>query len=217
MKLYYHPVSTYAQKAMIAFYEKNAAFTPEIVQMMDPKAKAEYKKIYPMGKIPLLVLDDGWMIPESSIIIEYLDENHLGGAKLIPEDKNQARQVRFWDRMCDQYLNVPCSAMFVETVMKPAHERNHAAVEDAKARLDVMYEALAKQLSGRTWIFGENFTMADCSAAPALFYLNGLHPFGRHAQIASYLDRLTARPSFAKVLQEAAPYLEAFQKGGKAA
>src|SRR5262245_40342691 len=105
MKLYYHPLSTYSQKTVMAFHEKEVSFTPEIINVFDPTAHAAYRAVNPLGKVPMLVLDDDWKIPESSIIIEYLDTHFSTGTRLIPEDKDLARQTRFRDRMADLYIN----------------------------------------------------------------------------------------------------------------
>lgn len=210
MKLYFHPLSTYSQKVLIAAYEKDVRFTPEIVNMMDPAAKAVYTKVYPLAKVPLLIRDDGWMIPESSIIIEFLDQ-HAPKPRLIPAEPDKARQVRFLDRMMDFYVNEPCGAIFFDA-LKPVDKRNAEAVAQARGRLDVMYDFLEKQLEGKTWLFGETFTMADCAAAPALNYLKQIHPFTSRPRILDYMKRLVSRPSFARVLTEAQPHLEAFMK-----
>lgn len=211
MKLYYHPLSSYSQKVLIALYEKGVKCTTEIVNMMDPAAKAAYAKIHPLAKIPLLIRDDGWLIPESSIIVEFLDQ-HTPKPRLIPEEPDKARQARLLDRMIDLYCTDPSATIFLDT-LKPVSQSDPAVVVQARARLDVMYDFLAKQLEGKTWLMGETFTMADCAAAPTLNYLQKLHPFAQRASIVAYLERLTARPSFARVLSEARPHMEAFMRG----
>jgi glutathione S-transferase len=211
MKLYHHPLSPYAQKVLIALYEKDVKFSSEIVNMMDPVAKAAYAKVYPLAKVPLIIRDDGWLIPESSIIVEFLDQ-HAPKPRLIPEEPDKARQVRFLDRMMDLYCTESSATIFMNG-LKPGDRRNPEAVTQAHSRLDVMYDFLAKRLEGKTWLFGESFTMADCAAAPALNYLQRMHPFTDRAPMVAYLARLTARPSFARVLAEARPHLEAFMRG----
>lgn len=210
MKLYYHPLSTYAQKTLIAFHEKGVSFQPEIVELMNPEAKAAYEKIYPMGKVPLLILDDGWMIPESSIIIEYLDTHFSSGSCLIPENKEDARRVRFLDRMADLYLNDQCAKIFLDS-LKPENQKDSQGVLKARSTLDKIYVYFDKDLQGKTWLYGENFTMADCAAAPALGYLQMMHPFTQYTNMVRYFSRLRERPSYARVLQEAAPYMARFQ------
>jgi glutathione S-transferase len=204
MKLHYHPLSTYSQKTLIALYEKGASFTPEIVDMFDPVKNAEYRKLYPFGKIPLLI-DGDRFIPESSIIIEYVDQT-VPGAALIPADRELGRKARFFDRMNDNYVNEPTATLFFET-QKPATEDRTAAIAKARATLDISFKNLDGQLAKNTWLAGDTFTIADCAAAPALNYLRRLHPYTEHANLTAYWNRLAERASVRRVLDEAAPYL----------
>ena len=119
MKLYYHPLSGYSQKTIVAFYEKGLEFEGEIVELMDPESKGAYMQdVYPIGKVPFLIADDGRQIPESSIIIEYLENTYDSGTLLIPDDKHLARQVRFHDRMTDLYIQNQLGTIFFDT-LKP--------------------------------------------------------------------------------------------------
>ena len=211
MKLYYHPLSTYSQKALIAFHEKGVAFEPQIVNLTDPAARAEYEKLYPLGKIPSLVRDDGWFIPESTIIIEYLEGHFPQGERLIPADRDEARQVRFMDRMFDLYVNESFVKVFFD-MRKPEAERDPKGVAAAKKVLDTMYGYMDRHLAGRTWLVGETFSMAECAAAPPLGYLRAVHPFEGRPNVAAYWSRLEARPSVARVLEEARPYLAAMME-----
>lgn len=206
MKLYYHPLSTFSQKVSIALLEKRAAYTPVLVHPGEPAGRAELAKLTPLGKIPVLVLDDGRKIPESTIIIEYLDSHIAGGTRLIPEDRDLARQTRFHDRLADLYVTEPRGKLYFDA-KKPAAERDPAGVAAARQRLDTMYAGLDEHLAQRTWVMGDAFTMADCSLAPALGYLRRLHPFEHHAHLTAYAHRLFERPSVARVLEEAAPFL----------
>ncbi len=206
MKLYYHPISTYAQKALIAFYEKSVAFTPELVNLMDEAARSAYRKIYPLGKVPLLVLDDGQWVPESSIIVEYLDTHFSDGPKLIPDEPELSRQVRFKDRMYDLYLNESVAALIFES-WKPESERNRELIERSQFRIGVMYDFMENNLDMQTWTNGENFTLGDCAAAPPLSYAREMAPFDERPNIVAYWQRLQERPSIHRVLDEAAPYL----------
>ncbi len=200
MKLYYHPLSTFSQKTLIALYEKGATFEREIVDLTSEEKRAEYRKFYPLGKIPVLV-DRDKFIPESSIIIEYLETAIAGGTRLIPEDRETARRVRFHDRTNDLYLDDPAvSILFERDVAK------------AKETLDVTYRFLDKQLEKRTWLVGETFTMADCAEAPPLGYLRRIHPFDAFKNVAAYWNRLAERPSVRRVLDEAKPYLHNVMK-----
>ena len=209
MKLYYNPLSTYSQKAMCAFNEAGVAYDGEIVQLMDPSARAEYMKIYPMCKVPAVVADDGHMVPESSIIIEWLCDEH--NAKLIPGDPTLARQARFKDRMFDNYLTEPVGTLFFQS-MKPEDQKDQERIEKAMFHINTMYGYMEQDMANKTWAMGGDFSIADCSAAPALFYLSKFVPYDDKPIVKAYADRLMARPSYAKVLAETIPALEAFQQ-----
>jgi len=211
MKLYYYPLSTYSQKALIAFYEKSVEFTPELVSLFDESEREAYRKIYPLGKIPLLVLDDGHWVPESSIIVEYLDTHFSDGPKLIPDDPELSRQVRFKDRMYDLYLNESVAALIFES-WKPEAERNQELMARSRFRIGVMYDFMEMNLDKQTWTNGEAFTLGDCAAAPPLFYAQEVAPFAERSKIASYWQRLQERPSIRRVLDEAVPYLAKLQE-----
>jgi len=212
MKLYYFPLSTYSQKALMAFYEKDVSFSPQLVDLRDETKRKEYRKIYPLGKIPLLIRDDGWTIPESTIIIEYLEGHFDTGTRLIPRDVDRARQTRFFDRMYDLYLNDPVVTLLFES-WKPEANRNSEAIERARFRAGVMYDYMDRHLGNGQWTLGEEFTMADCAAAPALLYAQRVFPFEERKNIRAYWERLSARPSWKRVLAEAEPYLKALQGG----
>lgn len=206
MKFYYFPLSTYSQKTLMALHEKEVDFEAKLVDLRDPGQRSEYRKIYPLGKIPLLVRDDDWLIPESTIIIEYIDTHFDSGPQLIPDDKDNARQVRFMDRMNDLYLNETITTLLFQG-WKPEADRDQERTETARSRAGVMYDYLSKSLQGKDWLMGE-FSMADCAAAPALFYAQQVFPFDEHPNIAAYWERLKSRPSYRKVLSEAQPYLD---------
>ena len=207
MKLYFAPPSTYSQKALMAFYEKQVAFEPEIVNLMDPEAKTAYKEIYPLAKIPLLILDDGHMIPESSIIIEYIDMNFDSGISLIPQDPESARKVRFADRMNDLYLNNPIVTLFFQN-WKPEEERDQDAIASAKSTVDIIYGYMNQQLLDNDFCNGDSFSMADCGAAPPLNYAQQVHPFDEYEGIVAYFKRLQGRESWQKIQEMAVPFLE---------
>jgi glutathione S-transferase len=209
MKLYYNPLSSYSQKVLVAFYEKELQFTPEIVDMMNPALRADYEKnVNIFGKVPTLVLDNGHRIPESSIIIEYLEGHHgKSGTRLIPEDVDAARQARFLDRYFDLYINDPMAKIFFDG-MKPEGERDPKGVAAAKATMDKAYKVADEVLiAGRTWGIGDTFSLADCSAAPALAYARMVYPFEQHKNLVAYANRLAERPSFSRVRTEAAPFM----------
>ena len=215
MKLYINPLSTYSQKAMIACNEAGVDVDLEVVNLMDAAAKKAYREMYPIGKVPCLVLDDGHMIPESTIIIEYLNQEH--GARLIPADPTQARQTRFRDRMLDNYLTDAIGTLFFQS-MRPEDQRDQERVDQANFHSSTMYKYLEGDLAGKTWLMGDEFSMADCAAFPGLFYAPMLAPFAGNANIEAYWERLSSRPSVTKVIDQARPALEAFQKAqGQAA
>jgi glutathione S-transferase len=213
MKLYYNPLSSYSQKVVLAFYEKNIQFTPEIINVMDPAARAGYAKVSPFGKIPLLVLDDGKKVLESTIIIEYLEDYHgSSGARLIPEDKDAAREARYLDRFFDFYINDAMQKVFFDG-MKPEDQRDPRGVAAAKVTMDRAYTTADELLATRTWAVGETFSMADCSAAPALGYAKMVYPFEQYKNLTAYANRLSERPSVTRVRNEAAPFMAQLQRG----
>ena len=206
MKLYYFPLSTYSQKVLVALHEKDAAFESAQVRLFDETERERYRKLYPLGRIPLLVLDDGHLIPESSIIVEYLDATLGGGTRLIPPGADEARQTRFHDRMLDLYLNDSIASLLFQS-WKPEEARDGELIERSRFRAGVMYDFLEHRLDGRSWLMGEDFTMANCAAAPALLYAGEHFPFAERSAIAAYWERLCARPSYARVLEETEPHL----------
>lgn len=201
MKLYYFslPLSTYSRKALLAFHEKGAAFTPVPIDPRVPEQRAELDKLTPIGKAPLLVLDDGWKIPEASIIIEYLD-THAAGPRLIPEDPDRARQTRFHDRITDLYINDSLVKIYTD-LQKPEHERDPAGVALAHERLDALFTGFDAHLSQRTWIMGDAFTMADCSLVACLWLARKLHPYDRWKHLTAYANCAAERPSYAALDQ----------------
>ena len=174
MQLYYFPPSTYSQKALIALEEKNVSFEREIVNLFDDQVRAEYREFYPLGKIPLLKRDDGWIIPESSIIVEFLDTEYPDAHSLIPSDPTLARQTRFMDRMNDLYLNDSVATLLFES-WKPSEEQDKAKIEGEHAQLTTMYQYMNKKLVVKDWLV-EDFATADCAAAPALLYDEQVFP-----------------------------------------
>lgn len=206
MKLYYHPISSYCQKAMVAFYEKGLEFEPELVALMDPAQRKKYREIYPLGKVPALVLDDGHLIPESSIIIEYLDG--LAEPKLIFGDADQRRKIRFKDRMYDLYLNESVSTLIFQD-MKPEAERDQERIDTARFRIDTMYGFMEHEFATQPFSNGNTFGMADCAAVPGLYYARYKAPFDKHEHISAYWDRLASRPSVRRVMDESDPHAKA--------
>ena len=205
MKLHYHPLSTYSQKVLIALYEIGLDFDPVVINLMDPDARDQYRDVYPLGKIPCLQLEDGHIIPESSIIIEYLDP--LAEPTLIKGDADEMRRIRFKDRMFDLYLNEAVGTLFFQE-MKPEKEQDSERIEKARFNIATMYSLMENEFGKQSYANGEEFLMSDCAAAPALFYAEQLVPFAEHENISAYWERLKARPSIQRTHEEAAPFLE---------
>jgi glutathione S-transferase len=208
MKLYYNPVSSYSQKTLMALHEKGVTFEPSVVDLMSAEGRAAYKKVHPLGKVPFLdIPEKEWMVPESSIIIEYVDRHHAGGTKLIPDDPDLARQVRMRDRFYDLYVNNPMQKVFFDG-FRPEGQRDPFGVKQAHETLDASLAMADEEMATRTWAMGDDFSMADCAAAPALAYTSKVHPgFDKHKNVVAYLGRLVERPSFARVLKDAEPHL----------
>jgi glutathione S-transferase len=207
MKLYYHPLSTYSQKVLIALYEKGIEFEAEIVNLMDAEDHGRYCKTYPMGKVPCMELDDGHIIPESSIIIEYIDG--MAEPTLLKGDANQTRKIRLKDRMYDLYLNEAVATLLFQG-LKPESEQDPERIEKARSNIATMYGFMENEFANQAFSNGEEFLMSDCAAAPALFYAQQVAPFSEHENICGYWERLIARPSIQRTQEEASPYLEAF-------
>jgi glutathione S-transferase len=209
LTLYFHPLSSFCQKALIALYENDVPFTPHIVILFDEASATAFKKIWPIGRFPVL-RDEARdrTVPESSIIIEYLAQHYPGTTQLIPADEDAARQMRLRDRFFDLYVNVPLGKVVTDRLRPPGRNDPHG-VEEAKALLRTSLGMIEQDMARKTWAMGDAFTMADCAAAPALFYADKVMPFGEtHRHAAAYLARLMARPSYARVLEEAKPYLK---------
>jgi len=211
LTLYYHPLASYCWKALIALYENDTPFQPHIVDLMDAASAAAFKTVWPIGKFPVL-RDEARSVtvPESSIVIEYLAQHHPGRTQLVPSDPDLARRARLGDRFYDRYVNDPMGKIVTDRIRPAGHNDPHG-VEEARALLRTALDVVETEMAGKTWAIGEAFTMADCAAAPALFYADKVMPLGAaHPRAAAYLDRLMQRPSFARVLKEAEPYFKMF-------
>ncbi|WP_431016539.1 glutathione S-transferase family protein [Bradyrhizobium pachyrhizi] len=217
LTLHYHPLSSFCWKALIALYENGTPFTPNMVNLGDPAERAALLALSPIGRFPVLrdeTRDE--TVPESSIVIEYLDRHYPGAARLIPEDPDLALQTRLRDRFLDLYVHLPMQKV-VGDRLRPADSKDPHGVAEARAQLRTSYAILDQQLDPQRvhggWMMGEHFSLADCAAAPTMFYGNKVEPFGDgHRHLAAYLERLMARPSFARVLKEAEPYFGMFPR-----
>jgi glutathione S-transferase len=209
LKLYFHPLSSFCQKALTALYENGTPFEPIVVDLFNEASAAALKKIWPIGKFPVL-RDEARdrTVPESSIIIEYLAQHYPGKSQLVPADAELARQTRLRDRFFDLYVNVPMQKIVTDK-LRPAGKNDAYGVDQAKTLLQTSLGMIDQDMATKTWVMGDAFTMADCAAAPSLFYANMVMPFGAtHKNAARYLGRLMERPSFARAVEEAQPYLK---------
>ena len=211
LTLHMHPLSSYCWKALIALYENATPFQPRIVNLGDPTEAAALRKIWPIGKFPVLVDDArGVTVPESSIIIDYLAQHYPGVVALVPSDRDEARRVRLADRFYDLHVHAHMQKIVAER-LRPKDAKDPASAQQARAALELAYGMIEQDMVAKPWAAGEAFTMADCAAAPALFYANKVAPFGAgHANVKAYLARLGARPSFQRVVEEAGPYFKYF-------
>jgi len=214
--LHMHPLSSFCWKALIAFYENGTAFTPLLVNPGDEASRNAFRKIWPIGKFPVLRDEDkDRTIPESTIIIEYLDQHYPGPVRFISADPDLARQTRLRDRFYDHYVHDPMQRIVANRI-RPAGSKDPYGVEQYRATLRtaldmVEQEMKAKTLKSESWAMGDAFTLADCAASPALYYANRVMPFAEsHPAVTAYLQRLMARPAFARVLKEAEPYFQYF-------
>ncbi|MEQ9334776.1 glutathione S-transferase family protein [Thalassobaculum sp.] len=210
--LYAHPFSSYCQKALIALYENGTGFRyRRIGQDDDPAAFAEMTALWPMKRFPVLA-DGDRTVFETTVIIEYLDVHHPGPLRLIPEDPAAALEARMLDRVFDNYVMTPLQKIVGDS-LRPADRRDPQGVDEARGMLDTAYGWLDSRMAGREWAAG-GFGLADCAAAPSLFYADWAHPLGdRFPALRRYRDRLLARPSFARAVDEARPFRHLFPLG----
>jgi len=212
LQLYAHPFSSYCQKALIALYEND---TPFEFRMLDPSEKrnlVEFAKLSPMRRMPVLV-DGERAVVESSVIVEYLDLHHPGRLRFVPQDADAALEVRGMDRMFDNYVMTPMQRIVFDFI-RPPEVRDPKGVEDACALLDRAYAWLDGVMATRTWAAGKTFSLADCAAAPSLFYADWVHPIPEGlTNLRAYRARLLARPSYARAVDDARPYRKMFPPG----
>jgi glutathione S-transferase len=211
LTLYAHPFSSYSHKVLIALWENDTPFAYRVIGE-EPGVAEEHRALWPFGKFPTLV-DDGRTVAEATIIIEHLALHHPGPVALLPRDPETALEIRFLDRVFDNYV--------MAAMQKPvfAAIRSGGGVEEALAEareaLETAYAWLERHLAGRIWAAGEDFTLADCAAAPSLFYADWVHQIDdtRFPALRAYRSRLLARPSFARAVEEARPYRAYFPLG----
>lgn len=209
LKLYAHPLSSYCQKAKTAFYDKQVAFEEVMLDGSEPVA-SEFAALWPIGRFPALT-DGDRLVFDATTIIEYLDVKYPD-KPLIPADPDTAVEVRMWDRFFDNYINYP-----QQRLVYVAIGREHDEGDDGarwKAQFDTAYAYLDAHLAGREWVAGDAFSLADCAAAPAMLYADWTYAIPkRFENLWAYRDRLLARPSYARALDEARPYRHYFPLG----
>lgn len=206
--LHMHPLPSYCWKVLIALYESGTPFRPVQINGV-PKDDSAFAKLWPIAKMPLLQ-DGEHVVPETSIIIDYLQAHYPGRTNLIPADGEAAREVRLWDRFFDLYVHAPMQK-FVSDRLRPEGTRDAVGVDEARATLDIAYAMLDRRMSERKWTAGDDFSMADCAAMPPLFYADAVHPYRvAYPALAAYFERLVLRPSVQRVIREAQPWLQYF-------
>jgi glutathione S-transferase len=210
--LYAHPFSSYCQKVLIALYENHTPFAWKMLGPETPANFAELAALWPLRRFPVLV-DHGQIVIEASIIIEYLTLHYAGSVRLLPSEPKAALDIRFMDRFFDNYVMTPMQRI-VGDALRTSHTRDPATVAEARSLLETAYSWLDKRMADREWAAADAFSLADCAAAPALFYADWAHPIPTGcASVLAYRRRLLARPSFARVVDEARPYRALFPLG----
>lgn len=211
LTFYFHPLSSFCQKVLIALYENKTPFTGCIVDLSDTHAKTSFLKLWPTGKIPLLLDQrNNRTVPETTIMIEYLDGHYPGSSPLLPEDSTARLEARLWDRLFDLYVQLPMQKV-VGDKYRADGERDPRGVAEALSTLRMAYGMIERGIEGRTWAAGETFTMADCAAAPALIYASIVEPLPQDCKrLAAYFERLLERPTVKRTLVEARPYFQLF-------
>jgi glutathione S-transferase len=209
LTLFFHPLSSYCHKVLIALYENGTSFTPHLVDLGNAESREGFKAVWPVGKFPVLRDEDsGRVVPESTMIIEWLARHRPGPVELVPDAAEAAFEVRALDRFYDLHLHTHMQRITAER-LRPEDRKDPYGHSQARAALEVALGLAERRMAGRTWAAGEAFTMADCAAAPALFYIDmAVAPLAdAYPTLAAYLGRLRQRPSYARALDEAQPYM----------
>lgn len=209
LKVYYHPLASFCWKALIALYENDTQFEPVLVDLGDAKSRAELAQVWPPAKFPVLRDETRQTtVAEATIIIEYLDTFHAGRTRFISTDPDRAWKIRMWDRVFDHYLHEPMQKMVIDRI-RPAGQNDPHGVEQAAAQIRETYALVDREIGSRQWAMGDDFSLVDCAAAPALAYAETLVPFeATLTNLPAYLGRLRQRPCFARVLKEAQPFFK---------
>jgi len=209
LTLWYHPLSSFCWKSLIALYEADLPAELRLVNLGDPADRAAFQAVWPLAKFPVLVDEDrGLTIPESTLIGEYLAETYPAAASLVPADPATARQARLIERLFDNYIHLPFQQIVSER-LRPAEHKDPFGVDLNRGKVREGYDLLAPMIQG-PWAVGDTFTLADCAALPALYYADYAVSLDVWPGLRAYLDRLKARPSVARVLAEAEPWFQYF-------
>jgi len=209
LTLYYHPLSSFCWKTLIALYEAEIAFEPRLVNLGDPADRAAFQAVWPLAKFPVLRDEArGETVPESSVIVDYLAQHYPSARSLIPADPDAARRVRLKDRLIDNYIHLPFQQIVGER-LRPEGQHDPFGVEQNRARVSEGYGLIEPMIEGE-WAMGEAFTLADCAALPALYYADYAMNLDAWPGLRAYLERLKVRPSVVRVLAEAEPFFQYF-------
>ena len=204
--LHFHPLSSYCHKVLIGLYERGTPFEARVLDLS--QTAEEFAALWPTAKIPLLV-DGDRAVPETSIQLEYLDA-HYPGPSMLPAEPEARLEARLWDRLLDQYVMTPMQKIVADR-MRAGDEKDPRGVENARDMLQMAYGLIEGHMAGRSWAAGADFSLADCAAAPALFYAGIVEPWGEERrELGAYFERLVARPSVARTLAEARPFFDYF-------
>lgn len=210
--LYGHPFSAYTQKVLVALYENETPFDFRTIGPDTPQDTAEWMRRWPLRKFPLLV-DGDRDVAETTIILEYLQHAHPGRRRWLPEDPMRALHVRFLDRFFDLHV-MEATQIAVDAALGKLPMEKERGLAIAAEKLERAYAWLEGELAGKTWAAGDDFTMADCAAAPSLFYADWTHRIAdRYPMLRAYRSRLLARPSFARAVDEARRFRPLFPLG----
>ena len=212
LQLFGHPFSSYTQKALIALYENGTPFEFRMLSPEEPANAAEFARLWPIKRFPILV-DEGQTILEATTVIEYLEARYPGPVRLIPAAADSAIEARMLDRVFDNYVMNTQQKCVLDALRKP-DARDAQGVAEAKAMLDTIYAWLDERMANRAWAVDDKFSLADCAAGPALFYADWTYRIPeKFANLIGYRQRLLARPSFARAIDEARPYRAFFPLG----
>lgn len=211
LTLYMHPLASFCHKVLIGLYENETPFTPVTIDFADEGTTVPLLARWPVGKIPVLHdADRNRTVPETSIILEYLHHHYPGPVPLFPDDPSALLDVRLSDRFFDLYVSAPLQKIVLDRI-RPDDQKDPAGLAEAGSMLQTAYGMLETNLRGHRWAVGDRFSLADCSAGPALFYASIVMPFAPdQVELAAYFERLMARPSVVRVIDEARPWFGMF-------